>query len=143
MYVVLCSHLGRPNGEKFKKFSIGPAAEVVEEKLGTLIQLRKNIGSSEVKAACADPAPGRVILLMNPRLYIKEEGKGKDFDGNKIKTDPKKVKEFQPPLPRWLTSTAAMSAAAWSYRASTAVALSILRILGGSLCTTLNCRHKQ
>ena len=74
MYVMLCSHLGRPNGEKFKKFSMGPAAEVVEEKLGTLIQLRKNIGSSEVKAACADPAPGRVILLVNPRFYIKEEG---------------------------------------------------------------------
>ena len=89
MYVMLCSHLGRPNGEKFKKFSIGPAAEVVEEKLGTLIQLRKNIGCYEVKAACADPAPGRVILLVNPRFYIKEEGKGKDADGNKFRTDPK------------------------------------------------------
>ena len=134
MYVMLCSHLGRPNGEKFKKFSLGPAAEVVEEKLGTLIQLRKNIGSSEVKAACADPAPGRVILLVNPRFYIKEEGTRKDFYDNKTKTVSDKAKECQPPLPRWLTSTAVMSAAAWSYRASSAVALCRLHILVQMVC---------
>merc|ERR1719411_2289293 len=33
--VVLCSHLGRPNGEKNEKFSMAPVAKVVEEKLGT------------------------------------------------------------------------------------------------------------
>ena len=96
-YVMLCSHLGRPNGEKFKKFSIGPAAEVVEEKLGTLIQLRKNIGSSEVKAACADPAPGRVILLVNPRLYIKEEGKGNILMATRSRLIPRRSKNSNLP----------------------------------------------
>ena len=31
--LVLCSHLGRPNGEKTEMFSMAAAAKVVEEKL--------------------------------------------------------------------------------------------------------------
>ena len=34
--VVLCSHLGRLNGEKTEKFSMAPAAKVVEESLAGL-----------------------------------------------------------------------------------------------------------
>ena len=44
------------------------------------------------QAAYADPAPGQVILLVNPRVYIKEEDNGKDADGNTFKTDPEIVK---------------------------------------------------
>ena len=58
----------------------------------------KNIVNAEVNAACADPAPGRVILLVNPRFYIEEDNKGKDAVGNKLRTDPKNVREFQIPL---------------------------------------------
>merc|ERR1711957_546391 len=93
--VVLCSHLGRPGGEKNPKFSMAPVAKVLEEKLGRPCQLMKDVVGSEVEAACADPAPGSVILLENSRYYIEEEGKGKDAEGNKIKADPEKVKEFR------------------------------------------------
>jgi len=93
--VVLCSHLGRPNGEKNPKFSMAPVAKVVEEKLGKPVQLMTDVVGAEVEAACADPAPGSVILLENSRYYIEEEGKGKDAEGNKIKADPEKVKEFR------------------------------------------------
>ena len=51
-----------------------------------------------VEAACADPEPGTVILLENSRYYVEEEGKGKDADGNKVKADPEKVKEFRASL---------------------------------------------
>merc|ERR1712048_335462 len=96
--VVLCSHLGRPNGEKNAKFSMAPVAKVVQEQLGVPVTLMKDVVGPEVEAACADPAPGSVILLENSRFYIEEEGKGKDADGNKIKADPAKVKEFRASL---------------------------------------------
>ena len=34
--VILCSHLGQPNGEKIKKFHIAPVARVVKESLAGL-----------------------------------------------------------------------------------------------------------
>merc|ERR1712137_1237872 len=96
--VVLCSHLGRPNGAKNDKFSMAPVAKVVEEKLGRPVQLMKDVVGPEVENACADPAPGSVILLENSRFYIEEEGKGKDAEGNKVKADEGKVKEFRASL---------------------------------------------
>merc|ERR1712157_540309 len=66
--------------------------------LGVPVTLMKDVVGPEVEAACADPAPGSVILLENSRFYIEEEGKGKDADGNKIKADPAKVAEFRQSL---------------------------------------------
>ena len=68
---------------------MAPLAKVVEEKLGRPVQLvMTNVASYEVKAARADSAPGRIILLVNPCFYIKEEGKDKDADCNKFRTIP-------------------------------------------------------
>lgn len=39
---------------------------------------------AEVEAACANPAPGSVILLENLRFHVEEEGKGVDASGNKV-----------------------------------------------------------
>ncbi len=74
--------------------------KVVEAKLGRPIRRMKDAVSFEVKAACANSAPGKIILRQNSRFYIQEEGRGKDADGNKIRADPEK-----------LTSTAAMPSA--------------------------------
>jgi phosphoglycerate kinase len=51
-----------------------------------------------VEAACADPAPGTVILLENVRFHLEEEGKGKDANGDKIKADKDKVTAFRASL---------------------------------------------
>ena len=83
-------------------------AKVVEEKLGRHMQRMKDAVSFEVKAACANSAPGKIILRQNSRFYIEEEGRGKDADGNKIKADPEKVKGLRAPLPRRPTPTVAM-----------------------------------
>ena len=42
---------------------------------------------AEVEAACADPAPGSVILLENLRFHLQEEGKGVDAGGKKVSRD--------------------------------------------------------
>ena len=38
----------------------------------------------ETEAACANPAPGSIILLENLRFHIEEEGKGKNAAGDKV-----------------------------------------------------------
>merc|ERR1712060_132109 len=93
--VVLASHLGRPDGRVQEKFSMAPVAKVLGEKLGKPVTLLNGASGPEVEAACADPAPGSVILLENLRFNVEEEGKGKDADGNKVKADPAKVTEFR------------------------------------------------
>jgi len=62
---------------------MAPVAKVLGEKLGKPVTLLNAASGPEVEAACADPAPGSVILLENLRFNIEEEGKGKDADGNK------------------------------------------------------------
>lgn len=93
--VVLASHMGRPNGNVVDKFSMKPVAKILEEKLGKPVTLLGACSGSEVESACADPAPGSVILMENLRWNIEEEGKGADADGNKLKADPAKVTEFR------------------------------------------------
>jgi len=96
--VVLCSHLGRPDGREVPKFSLAPVAKCLEEKLGKTVMLLKDSAGPEVEEACADPAPGSVILLENIRYHIEEEGKGVDADGNKAKADKDKTAAFRASL---------------------------------------------
>lgn len=93
--VVLCSHLGRPDGSVVEKFSLAPVAKCLQEKLGKPVTFLQDCVGAEVEAACANPASGSVILLENCRFHVEEEGKGVDKDGNKIKAVPEKTKAFR------------------------------------------------
>jgi len=93
--VVLASHLGRPDGCVVEKYSLAPVAKIVGEKLGKEVTFLKDCVGPEVEAACADPAPGSIILLENVRFHVEEEGKGVDKDGNKIKADKDKTTAFR------------------------------------------------
>jgi phosphoglycerate kinase len=96
--VVLASHLGRPDGNKVDKFSLAPVAKVLGEKLDREILFQKDCVGAEVEAACANPAPGSVILLENLRFHTAEEGKGVDADGNKKKASAEETKAFRDSL---------------------------------------------
>merc|ERR1719258_161386 len=96
--VVCCSHLARPNGQKNPKFSMEPVAKVFEKQLGKPVTFLPDCCGPEVEAACADPAPGTVILLENLRFYAEEEGKGADADGNKVKASPEATAAFRKSL---------------------------------------------
>merc|ERR1719188_275125 len=85
--VVLASHLGRPDGSVVEKYSLKPVAKIVEEKLGKPVTFLSDCCGAEVEAACADPAPGSVILLENLRFHVEEEGRGVDAEGKKVKAD--------------------------------------------------------
>merc|ERR1719282_1476906 len=58
--VVLCSHLGRPDGNRVEKFSLAPVAKCLEGKLGKSVTFLSDCVGPDVESACADPAPGSV-----------------------------------------------------------------------------------
>lgn len=96
--LVLMSHLGRPDGKRNEKFSLKLVADELKKLLGRDVQFLSDCVGSEVEAACADPAPGSVILLENLRFHIEEEGKGVDDSGAKVKAKPEDVTKFRESL---------------------------------------------
>ena len=96
--VVLMSHLGRPDGNVVPKFSLAPVAAALEALIKKPVAMMKDCVGAEVEAACADPAPGSIILLENLRFHVEEEGKGVDADGNKTKAKPDDVAAFRASL---------------------------------------------
>lgn len=65
--VVLCSHLGRPDGVPQKKYSLAPVARHLSTLLGKDVRFLPNpLGEKGV-------APGEVVLLENTRFFAEEE----------------------------------------------------------------------
>lgn len=96
--VVLMSHLGRPDGLRDEKYSLAPVAEELRKLLGRDVTFLSDCVGPEVEAACANPAPGSVILLENLRFHLEEEGSGKDSAGKKAKASDSAVKTFRASL---------------------------------------------
>ncbi|CAL9735546.1 hypothetical protein MOSE0_H08570 [Monosporozyma servazzii] len=96
-YIVLASHLGRPNGERVDKYSLAPVAEELQKLLGKPVQFLNDCVGSEVDAAVQSCAPGSVILLENLRYHIEEEGSRK-VDGQKVKASKEDVEKFRKQL---------------------------------------------
>ena len=96
--VVLMSHLGRPDGQKIAKFSLKPVAAELEKLLGRPVTFLDDCVGPAVEAACAQLAPGTVVLLENLRFHIEEEGKVKLEDGTSKKADPAAVAAFRASL---------------------------------------------
>lgn len=98
--VVLCSHLGRPDGRPQDKYSMKPVAAVVEELLAQPVTFLADCVGTETETACADPAPGSVFLLENLRFHLEEEGKGVDASGAAVKASAEAVQQFRAALRR-------------------------------------------
>jgi phosphoglycerate kinase len=96
--VVLMSHLGRPDGQRVAKYSLKPVAAELEKLVGRPVTFLDDCVGPAVEAACANPAPGSVILLENLRFHIEEEGKVKLADGTSKKADPVAVQAFRASL---------------------------------------------
>ncbi len=93
--VILMSHLGRPNGQPNAKYTLQPVADKLAELLGRPVTFLPDCVGPEIEAACADPAPGSVILLENLRFHLEEEGKAKKEDGAKVTASPEAVAAFR------------------------------------------------
>lgn len=95
--VILMSHLGRPNGEVVAKYSLKPVAAEVEKLLKKPVEFLHDCVGDEVEKTCQAATGGKIILLENLRFHIEEEGSAK-VDGQKVKADAEKVKQFRASL---------------------------------------------
>ena len=98
--VVLMSHLGRPDGQRIPRFSLRPIAAELEARCGRPVTFLDDCVGPAVEAACAQLAPGTIVLLENLRFHIEEEGKVKLEDGTSRKADPAAVVAFRASLSR-------------------------------------------
>lgn len=71
--VVLCSHLGRPNGMVRDVLRLTPVATRLAELLGRPVAASREVTGPSVTEAVNDLAPGAVLLLENLRFDPREE----------------------------------------------------------------------
>jgi 3-phosphoglycerate kinase len=77
--LVLCSHMGRPDGKADPKYSLTPAAKRLSEILGQDVALAPDCigsGAAEMRAALQS---GQVLLLENTRYHAEEEANDPAF----------------------------------------------------------------
>ncbi|MEY4409089.1 MAG: hypothetical protein RLZZ138_340 [Actinomycetota bacterium] len=73
--VVICSHLGRPEGAPEAKYSLAPVAERLEELLSQPVVFSEETVGPKAKAAVKMLVPGGVALLENLRFNPGEASK--------------------------------------------------------------------
>jgi phosphoglycerate kinase len=77
--VILCSHLGRPKGQRDPKQSLAPVAPALSELLGVPVEFsEETTGPVALAKATALPAGG-VLLLENTRFHAGEEKNDPDL----------------------------------------------------------------
>ncbi len=77
--VVLCSHLGRPKGQRNPEFSLAPVATRLGELLGSSVRFVGDCVGHEVEQAANDLGNGDVLLLENVRFYQEETDNDPEF----------------------------------------------------------------
>jgi 3-phosphoglycerate kinase len=77
--VILCSHLGRPKGEKKAEFSLAPVAKDLAAKLGQEVSFIEDCVGDSVEAGVAKLGDGEVALLENVRFYKGETDNDPEF----------------------------------------------------------------
>ena len=79
--VILMSHLGRPDGEPKKEFTLAPVAERLSQLLGTAVKFVSSdtVVDDKVREAAAALEDGQVMLLENVRFRKEETKNGADF----------------------------------------------------------------
>lgn len=77
--LILCSHMGKPKGQRVEKLSLKPVAARLSELLGMDVPLLPDCIGPEVQAAVDSLKPGQAILLENLRFYNGETKDDPEF----------------------------------------------------------------
>ena len=71
--VILCSHLGRPDGQPTPGLSLAPIAKRLKRLLGKDVAFASDCVGAKVKNLASQLKPGEVLLLENLRFHKEEE----------------------------------------------------------------------
>lgn len=77
--VIICSHLGRPDGKVVESLRLTPIAKRLSELLGKPVEALRQCIGPEVEDAIDRLKNGGVMLLENIRFYPQEEANDSDF----------------------------------------------------------------
>ena len=77
--VILCSHLGRPNGKPCPELSLAPVAKRLRRFLGKDVIFASDCVGPKVKNLVSQMKPGDVLLLENLRFHPGEEANDEQF----------------------------------------------------------------
>ena len=80
--VIICSHLGRPEGVYNKNFSMGLVLPKLKELLGMEIKLAEDVIGESAKALVKELKEGEAIMLENVRFHKEEEANDETFARN-------------------------------------------------------------
>lgn len=77
--LILCSHLGRPKGERVDAFSLAPVAAYLSKELGREVQLAPDCIGEKVEEMIGTMRDGEVLLLENLRFHSGETTNDQNF----------------------------------------------------------------
>jgi len=77
--VIICSHLGRPDGKPDLKYSLMPVAKRLQELLGRDVEFVPDCIGERAEKVAAGLQPGQVVLLENLRFHPEEEENDENF----------------------------------------------------------------
>ena len=77
--LVLCSHMGRPDGKADPKFTLAPTAKRLSEILGQDVALAPDCIGSEAAEMRKALEAGQVLVLENTRYHSEEEANDAEF----------------------------------------------------------------
>jgi len=81
--LILCSHLGRPKGQRIPELSLQPVARYLDGLLNTPVRFSEDSIGPTAEEAAGKLKPGEILLLENTRFYPGE-----------TKNDPEMAKQF-------------------------------------------------
>ena len=73
--VIICSHLGRPEGKPDPDLSLFPVAKKLNEILNRQVDFVPDCIGDQASKAAANLKPGQILLLENLRFHPEEEAK--------------------------------------------------------------------
>ena len=77
--IVVLAHLGRPDGKVVPELSLRPVAERLRKLLQVSVSFVNDCIGEDVKKACGDLGPGKVLMLENTRFHPEEKENDKQF----------------------------------------------------------------